>query len=107
MNSSDYLLQQSSHHHLNLILDYLSNIKLISTMQSKFRKKNQKKKPSLFFYDFFFYLTLILILNLFRVVILVSVYRYVVGISVVHDYDQQRKRFNLQAIAEAREKTQI
>ncbi|KAH9809661.1 hypothetical protein DFH28DRAFT_988122 [Melampsora americana] len=42
-----------------------------------------------------------------KVVILVSVYRYVAGISVVSDYDQDHKRFNLQAIAEAREKTQI
>lgn len=46
-------------------------------------------------------------LNHAKVVILVSVYRYVAGISVVSDYDQDRKRFNLQAIAEAREKTQI
>ncbi|EGG11082.1 uncharacterized protein MELLADRAFT_92497 [Melampsora larici-populina 98AG31] len=46
-------------------------------------------------------------LNNAKVVILVSVYKYVVGISVVSDYDQECKRFNLQAIAEAREKTQL
>ncbi|CAH7674307.1 expressed protein [Phakopsora pachyrhizi] len=37
------------------------------------------------------------------IVILVSVYRYVAGLSVVRNYDREGKRFNLQAIAQARE----
>ncbi|KAA1079264.1 hypothetical protein PGT21_005878 [Puccinia graminis f. sp. tritici] len=39
-----------------------------------------------------------------QVVILVSVYRYVVGVSVVEDYDKDGKRFNLRVLAETQEK---
>ncbi|OAV94940.1 hypothetical protein PTTG_07937 [Puccinia triticina 1-1 BBBD Race 1] len=39
-----------------------------------------------------------------QVVILVSVYRYVAGVSVVEDYDKDGKRFNLRVLAETQEK---
>lgn len=42
-----------------------------------------------------------------RVVILVCVYRYVVGVSVVQDYDKEGKRFNLRVLAETQEKQAI
>ncbi|KAG0142742.1 hypothetical protein CROQUDRAFT_662135 [Cronartium quercuum f. sp. fusiforme G11] len=41
-----------------------------------------------------------------EIVVLVSVYKYVVGISCVEHYDQRRK-FNLQIIAEIREKAPV
>jgi hypothetical protein len=37
-------------------------------------------------------------------VILISVYRYVAGVSVVENYDKDGKRFNLRTLAEAQEK---
>ncbi|PLW15262.1 hypothetical protein PCANC_04285 [Puccinia coronata f. sp. avenae] len=39
-----------------------------------------------------------------QVVILISVYRYVAGVSVVENYDKDGKRFNLRTLAEAQEK---
>lgn len=42
-----------------------------------------------------------------EVVILVCVYRYVVGVSVVQDYDKEGKRFNLRVLAETQEKQAI
>ncbi|POV99225.1 hypothetical protein PSHT_13624 [Puccinia striiformis] len=42
-----------------------------------------------------------------QVVILVCVYRYVVGVSVVRDYDKDGKRFNLRVLAETQEKEAV
>jgi len=42
-----------------------------------------------------------------EVVILVCVYRYVVGVSVVQDYDKEGKRFNLRVLAETQEKQAV